>query len=134
MTAWLWSRHCCLYKSGLDWFSPLPSCIQGIPHATIAVTGCSAPFPAENYCPCQPQRADCRLLRLASMPIIKTPRAQMSSYKKLKAPIAAHILRNFAVKDIQKCTYNSVPQNSNLIFPPQATIQRLKSSLEGAVR
>ena len=58
----------------------------------------------------------------------------MSSYKKLKAPIAAHLLKNFAVKDIQKYTYNSVPQNSNLIFPPQATIQRLKSSLEGAVR
>ena len=58
----------------------------------------------------------------------------MSSYKKLKAPIAAHILRNFAVKDIQKNINNGVPQNSNLIFPLQATIQRLKSSLEGAVR
>ena len=26
----------------------------------------------------------------------------MSSYKKLKAPIAAHLLKNFAVKNIQK--------------------------------
>ena len=34
----------------------------------------------------------------------------MSSYQKQKAPIAAHLLRNFVLKDIQKYMYNSVPQ------------------------
>ena len=34
----------------------------------------------------------------------------MSSFKKQKAPIAAHLLRNFALKDIQKYLYDSVPQ------------------------
>ena len=34
----------------------------------------------------------------------------MSSFKKQKAPIAAHLLRKFALKDIQKYLYDSVPQ------------------------